>query len=259
MSTATIMVYADEGTGALSLLQLIKALKQHYPQANIQRINRQSLLEGVLKRASLLIMPGGRDLVYHLELAKEGAQHIQEFVYNGGRYLGICAGGYFGSRLVRFGIGHGNVLLSARRLQFFKGEAIGPALGSAPYEFSSLEHCKVMSMIACCNHLEPLSWAYYNAGCYFEDTPTEAGPEWKPLLSYAGCSKDFKERYAAVECWPKNGYALLCGIHPEYHFSRMPTKAPHSGQLICSLRTHQGSIDKLFCQIVDRALNGTKS
>jgi biotin--protein ligase len=64
------------------------------------------------------VIPGGRDLPYVSEMSgKSGiARRIKEYVSEGGRYLGLCAGGYFGSGEVRFDEGGKMEVMGKREL-----------------------------------------------------------------------------------------------------------------------------------------------
>lgn len=82
----------------------------------------------------LLVMPGGRDLPYVDQLGGTGNQLIRNFVKNGGSYLGICAGGYYGCSFVQFAEGDPDFeVLGARELSFFPGVAQGPVFPNFSY------------------------------------------------------------------------------------------------------------------------------
>ena len=87
---------------------------------------------------SLLIMPGGRDLPYVKKLQGKGNRNISDFVRNGGSYLGICAGAYYGCSLVQFA--QGDPLLEVvgpRELAFFPGVSQGPVFAGFDYASSA--------------------------------------------------------------------------------------------------------------------------
>ena len=155
---------------------------------------------------SLLIMPGGRDLPYVKKLQGKGNRNISDFVRNGGSYLGICAGAYYGCSLVQFA--QGDPLLEVvgpRELAFFPGISQGPVflgfdyassagakaadiqLTQAGSEMLDLynwdENATILKSDALSNHVTtsksgkipngasthtPLQ-IYYNGGCHFID------------------------------------------------------------------------------------------
>ena len=83
---------------------------------------------------SLLIMPGGRDLPYVKKLQGRGNKNISDFVRNGGSYLGICAGAYYGCSLVQFAQGDPILeVIGPRELAFFPGVSEGPVFPGFDY------------------------------------------------------------------------------------------------------------------------------
>ena len=56
---------------------------------------------------------------------KTGNERIREYVSKGGKYLGICAGGYYASSYVEFEKSTTLEVLGDRELSFFPGKAIG--------------------------------------------------------------------------------------------------------------------------------------
>src|SRR5271168_1619470 len=54
---------------------------------------------------ALLVFPGGADLGYCRSLNGDGNARIAQFVRRGGAYLGLCAGGYYGSQRCEFEVG----------------------------------------------------------------------------------------------------------------------------------------------------------
>lgn len=83
---------------------------------------------------SLLIMPGGRDLPYVQKLQGTGNRNISDFVRNGGSYLGICAGAYYGCSLVQFAQGDPILeVVGPRELAFFPGISQGPVFPGFDY------------------------------------------------------------------------------------------------------------------------------
>lgn len=63
-------------------------------------IDEDDIKEGKLNDCSVLIIPGGYTEEYVNYLSKEGFDAIREFVFNGGGYIGICAGAYLAAEQV---------------------------------------------------------------------------------------------------------------------------------------------------------------
>ena len=83
----------------------------------------------------LLIMPGGRDLPYVKKLQGKGNKNISDFVRNGGSYLGICAGAYYGCSSVQFAKGDPLLeVIGPRELALFPGVSQGPVFAGFGYD-----------------------------------------------------------------------------------------------------------------------------
>ena len=62
-----------------------------------QRISPAEIREGRLRGFDALVMPGGSGSLQAKKLEEKGRVAVQEFVRNGGGYIGICAGSYLAS------------------------------------------------------------------------------------------------------------------------------------------------------------------
>jgi biotin--protein ligase len=260
-----IAVYRDEGASALSLVQLVKALRRLFAKAEVIRIDRHDIMKTDWKAADLLIFPGGRDLFYHQTLSGEPVEEIRRWVLNGGRYWGICAGGYFGTSWVDLGIGGGNRVESPRQMQLFPGKAIGPSLGNVPYDYLSQKDCGLtpikVSPLLCEGDKSDLLWAYYNTGCSFKEEASVSISTQIPIqeLGWYTDPRASGHPCAIVESFPGKGYALLCGIHPEFHADYMPQSDDlETERVIQELKAKQKQIDDLFLRLLLRALHATK-
>ena len=103
---------------------------------HVDTTTADEVIAGVLSERSccLLVMPGGRDLPYVDRLRGKGNENISRFVRDGGSYLGICAGAYYGCSSVQFA--QGDPLLEVvgpRELSFFKGISQGPVFAGFDY------------------------------------------------------------------------------------------------------------------------------
>ena len=101
-------------------------------------INKTGLIdESWEDQAAALIIPGGRDMPYHERLQGIPNARIKSYVMNGGSYLGICAGAYYGASSIEFDIGHPLEVIAKRELHFFPGIARGPAYGYGTFSYIS--------------------------------------------------------------------------------------------------------------------------
>lgn len=69
------------------------------PEKNftVQRVKPEDIRTGALSHLDVLIMPGGSGSKQATNLETSGREAIQQFVKNGGGYVGICAGAYLAS------------------------------------------------------------------------------------------------------------------------------------------------------------------
>lgn len=193
-----IYIYCDEGASAKSVKKTARALKLLSKSYALS--SARTLLED-LKSASLLIMPGGRDIPYDRALDGEKTEAIRQFVIEGGGYLGICAGAYFGSSFVDFDRGGSLEVIEERSMKFFSGTAIGPELEKGKFCYDSEKGAKLTPIF----FKEKSYSVYYNGGCSFEGG-------FKETL---GIYEETK-RPAIIKCLVGNGLVILSGVHIEY-------------------------------------------
>lgn len=209
----TIYIYAGPGVSENCLTQTETTinffLKSKY---QIERIFPEQILnEDWEKKAALLIIPGGADIPYTHALNGLGNQKIRSYVENGGTFLGICAGAYYGAAFVDFAKDTELEVQGDRELSFFPGIVRGPIL--APYKYQSEKGARAAKIF--CSSLIPFEGnanilVYYNGGGYFVDASKK--DKVTVLASY-----DIGEEFAAiVECRVGSGRAILSGVHFEY-------------------------------------------
>lgn len=176
-------------------------------------ITAAAILDGALENISMFIMPGGRDCPYHESLKGLGNKRIRAFVENGGTYLGICAGAYYGCGWVEFDKGFPLEVCEQRELRFFTGAAIGPAFGKGTFEYNSETGAR-WARIGTENGIFHI---YYNGGCTFEGDFSNVRVLAR-YLDLPGAPP------AIIECPNGKGKAILSGVHLELgHF---PENAP---------------------------------
>jgi glutamine amidotransferase-like uncharacterized protein len=160
---------------------------------------------GWLDEAKILIIPGGADRFYNQMLQGVGCTNIKKFVEIGGTYLGICAGGYFGSAKVEFALGTEIEVNEERELSFFPGTATGPVLKN--YVYNSKEGALPAELS---RQNGDCFYSYYNGGCTFKDAELFRNVE--VIAKY----KDANNCPAIVRCKYGKGLAILSGVHFEY-------------------------------------------
>lgn len=214
-----VLIYEDEGVsrnGVRSLIASFEAERLHQKYA-LSTVTREVFREPDWHReVRLLIFPGGRDLPYHRALQGPANRQIVEFVAAGGSFLGICAGGYYGSASIEFERGNRMEVVEERELKFFPGLARGPVYGQGRFRYDGDEGACIAPLKITVPFLRGGDTvAYFNGGCTF--VAAESHPSTSVLARYA----DLPGSPAAiVRCRVGAGCAVLCGVHPEY---RLPS------------------------------------
>jgi biotin--protein ligase len=206
--TRNIFLYCGKGVDEPLHADLTRQLKEKFCCTPItaHQIHHSDWPE----RADVLVIPGGRDLPYVECLHPYGTDRIKEYVLQGGRFLGICAGAYFASGFVEFDMGGGLEVKGDRPLKFFPGTAIGPLFG--PFEYESEKGAKIVSLSYRDGKRQFPCRSYYNGGCFFES----ASPDSVVAVYEDG-------RAAIVRCRVGKGLAILSGVHFE-----KPLPRPHA-------------------------------
>lgn len=113
-----IAVYQDYVHNNGSLLMALQDV-----DCDVVIVDAQDIVNGALESVSMFIMPGGADLYYCEKLNGAGNAAIKRFVENGGGYLGICAGAYYGCTQLNWDNG---AIAGKRELGFIDAVATGP-------------------------------------------------------------------------------------------------------------------------------------
>lgn len=204
-----ILVYNDIGVAPLPLKQTLHMLKNLTKNTyKIKTINAYDLInKNWESKTALIVIPGGADIPYTKKLNGKGNEKIIRYVRNGGNYLGICAGGYYGANNIEFSKGTDLEVIEKRELDFYPGKVIGPVL--AKYVYNSLEGARAAHIKWGEGNL-PLV-VYYNGGGYF------AKPTKYSNVTVLARFEDHPNKPAAiVKCQVGKGTAILSGVHFEY-------------------------------------------
>ena len=185
---------------------LYKALKNLYPQADIRAIDAVDILKGHFnKDINLFIMPGGADLYYCDQLNGKGNALIRTYVENGGTYLGICAGAYYGASSIIWANGTSQEITGTRELAFCDTVATGPV--SSLIEVGDVEkNWDAVTTLSFCGEDIPV---LYKGGCVF----SEPKDELTVLARYS----ELEHSPPAILHTPiGQGHAILSSPHIEY-------------------------------------------
>jgi biotin--protein ligase len=228
-----ILVYSGEGTSPNCVENTIYTLKQFLSENyDIIKVDEKILITQYWEDTTkLFVMPGGRDLPYVNKLGSKGMERIRNYVNDkGGKYLGICAGAYFGSSYIEFEMNRPDYKVEGpRELRFFKGTAKGSALstyyyGSEKGALSPKIHLPFMN--------KNVNF-YFNGGCFFDINENEKLKEGLNILGRytSKCFDGTFNRPAVIEVENGKGKAILSGIHFEYSPELMTEKKKKALQL----------------------------
>ena len=261
----SVLVYSGAGVSPSSLHHTLKSLRLLLsPYYTVTSISTSSLLtDPWFTSCALLVLPGGRDIPYHTDLAGKGNEVISKFVREGGSYLGICAGGYYGASEIKFMMDHETYKVHAfRELGFWEGTCEGTVFPG--FEYSSEKGTRPVTMEVDLEALakvlekdgrkvgkgvkKSVSHLYYNGGGAFVPPSASSDPK-TTFQSSSSSSPIVLARYAEAPNLPNAavfsqigaGRSLLCGTHPEYSLledplqsalQRMPGGGPSQEELI---------------------------
>lgn len=218
-----VLIYAGSGATVNSVRHatytLRRLLGSNYAVLTVTA--DQILKEPWTASCALLVMPGGADMAYCRLLNGEGNRRIRQFVQMGGAYLGLCAGGYYGSARCEFEVGKkGMEVAGDRELAFFPGICRGLAFPGFVYASEAGARAVTLApnqgalwMQSCTTFR-----SYYNGGGVFVDASTFKDRGIEVLATYTDdLAVDSGEGGAAiVSCQVGEGMAVLTSPHPEY-------------------------------------------
>lgn len=229
-----VLVYAGPGISPLSLsctlLTLSLVLRPNY---TVQPVAPEVLKEEPWEpNTALLVIPGGRDLPYVEDLTARSnvTRRIVDYVRNGGRYLGICAGAYFGATECKFDVGGPHEVIGKRDLvsvstrigadaeSFFPGTCAGPTFKGFDYGSERGAHAISLNVEGGKTLLELL---YTNGGGHFI-MPSPAPSNVEVLGRYAEPPASVESDVAVVLISEGQGKALLSSVHWEYPLEDPP-------------------------------------
>ncbi|KAI2636671.1 class II aaRS and biotin synthetase [Xylaria nigripes] len=244
-----VLVYNGTGTTIESVKHAIYSLRRLLsPNYAVIPVTETALLkEPWAPSCALLVIPGGADLGYCRVLNGEGNSIISQYVRRGGRYLGFCAGAYYGSKKCEFEVGNRPMeVVGSRELAFFPGTCRGAAFRG--FQYNSERGAKAVQLnvrkaaFKGVGLVPEVVVSYYNGGGVFVDADDQHN-DVEVLASY-GDKLDVNggtENAAVVYCRVGQGAAVLTGPHPEFASANL---APHPdidgyADLMNSIKKHE--------------------
>lgn len=226
-----ILIYAGRGASPQSLLHAQRTFTRLFGSSyDVATIDAASLNHDPWEANCIcLIMPGGRDLPYVADIKTSTLSKIRSWVYDGGSYVGFCAGAYFASRAVEFEVGDPAMEVKGpRQLSFFGGVARGSVFPG--FKYSSEEGACAASIRLDTGELVK---AYFNGGCFFDFDSTKDAFDIHAYYCREelceGRSFSGAELPAVISAKHGKGAVLLSGVHLEYDLDLLEENAKASG------------------------------
>ncbi len=121
-----VAVYCDQGAwpaGREAVEHMLTAHHQPWQRANAHIVNT-----GALEKFDVFWLPGGWSGDYWSRLSTQGMENLRQFVRQGGRFVGVCAGAFFASTIL---------LWEGESFDYpiglFAGQTAGPIAEIAPW------------------------------------------------------------------------------------------------------------------------------
>ncbi len=219
-------------------------------------IGAHEIINGIFEKtpATLLIMPGGRDLPYLEKLRGIGNAQIRSAVQRGMRYLGLCAGAYYACDRIEFEQGGNLEVVGPRELRFFPGLGKGPLSGPRTYQYDSTIGARALQI-----HLTERSltqtvgtpssptkfFAYLNGGCAFVDAEAHAD-----VKIFAEAQSPERSAVIIGRCVGA-GRVLLSGVHIEYDLDHFDLNDPHLSCIVPKLKQNDSTRRQVLCSLVN--------
>ncbi|KAH3663772.1 hypothetical protein OGAPHI_005175 [Ogataea philodendri] len=212
-----VLVYNGPGVSSDSVKHCLDSLRAvlspYYAVASVEP--RVLLSQPWQNKTAMVVVPGGADLGVCATLNGTGNSLIRKYVSRGGKFLGLCSGGYYGSARCEFETGNPTMeVTGSRELKFFPGTARGACFKG--FQYGTEEGARAAKLKTGFPTKSPL-YTYYNGGGVFVDA--DKYPNTQVLAEYEDpleveCTGP---RAAVVLCSVGEGKALLSGVHPEYN------------------------------------------
>ncbi|KAI1189663.1 class II aaRS and biotin synthetase [Nemania serpens] len=248
-----VLVYNGAGTTVESVKHAIYSLRRLLsPNYAVIPVTDTVLLkEPWAPSCALLVLPGGADIGYCRALNGEGNSIISQYVRRGGKYLGLCAGAYYGCKRCEFEVGNRPMeVIGSRELAFFPGTCRGCAFRGFQYNREKGARAVRIRVRKAAfegaGGVPEVVTSYYNGGGAFVDA-NDPNNDVEILASYDD-ELDVDggpEKAAVVYCRVGQGAAILTGTHPEFAPANLSPHHDVDGydELIASLRT--GDADRV--------------
>lgn len=254
MSSMNVLVYSGPGTTKNCVEQCVKTFRLLFtPYYSVSTADERMLENQPWElKTALLVIPGGADLPMCKTFRGKINDRIKSYVSKGGKYIGICAGGYYSSSRCEFELGNPTMEVSGPRdLKFFPGPCRGSVVKG--FDYGTEKGTRALEISVNLNELPniaPKVPVYVNGGGLFVDAHKYRNV--KILATYPD-DIDVNDNVggsnaAAVLCEVGRGKALLFGCHPEFDPDTLDdnSEVPSFAQVLKTLKaTNNSRIDFL--------------
>lgn len=206
-----VLVYSGPGTTATCVKQTVDLLRFLLPSYAVSSASASLILEQPWEnKTACIVIPGGADLPICKEFNGKGNEKIKKFVQKGGKYIGICSGGYYASKRCEFDVGGPLEVSGLRELAFYPGTCRGGA--KSGFKYGSEEGARAITIDTEAGEVT----SYLNGGGLFVTPEKFTGV--KVLAKYRDVDVDHENstKAAIVLCDVGKGKALLFGPHIEF-------------------------------------------
>lgn len=229
---------------------LFKTLQLQYGKENVAFIDADDIKNNALTpRVDAFIMPGGASRYVSDKLNGCGNQAIKDYVSQGGKYIGICAGAYYACRRIEWRPGFDQKFMVDSELGFFPGSAKGPI--HPLISSNEKKHMAALTTLRLDNGQDIKS--FYWAGPLFY---SDEHDDFEILARYI----DLPDQPAAiVQGNYKKGYYFLSSPHIEIDSSQLDLMTfnvvDNKYEDIAALPDHQGISNEYFHNLLQSFLN----
>ena len=227
-SGSAICIYS--GPGASDVQDYVKIFQETFKNATtVELVNATFIATSMLHLCKLFVMPGGADTPYWEALNGAPNNNIRDYVSQGGRYLGICAGAYYGAQELLYDENHPDEI-RAKRLNLFPGISRGPVLkqfipgpqGIIPAKILLSKEWLQKGFFQG-NEKHLFSQLYYHGGpAFVREIRNSIQQNFTTLAYYLKQAKEdwylvtAEKKLPAIICGNYgNGYVCLSGLHLE--------------------------------------------
>lgn len=143
---------------------------------------------------------------------------IKDFIRKGGKYLGFCAGGYYGSGRCEFAVGDTQLEVSGpRELKLFPGVARGPAFSGFKYGDESGARVVQLAINKDVLGIDiDTCYNYYNGGAVFVDADKYDNVDILAAYTEPLSVESGSTAAAVIHSKVGKGSVILTGTHPEW-------------------------------------------